>query len=68
MEIALDEPSTVVDFEMIGDKVAFSFDQHEVCVLVCFIDPRVRQIRNKASSRPGIFSSRPGISSRTLHF
>ena len=25
-------------------------------VLLCFIDPRVRKIRNKASSCPGIFS------------
>jgi len=32
-----------------------------VCVLLCFIDPRVRKIRNEASSCPGIFS-------RTLHF
>jgi len=30
-------------------------------VLLCFIDPRVRKIRNEASSCPGIFS-------RTLHF
>jgi len=30
-------------------------------VLLCFIDPRVRKIRNKASSGPGIFS-------RTLRF
>jgi len=30
-------------------------------VLLCFIDPRVRKIRNEASSSPGIFS-------RTLHF
>jgi len=61
MEIALDEPPMVVDPEMIGDEVAFSFDQHEVCVFLCFIDPKVRQIRSEASSRPG-------ISSRTLHF
>ena len=27
-----------------------------VCVLLCFIDPRVRKIRNEASSCPGIFS------------
>jgi len=26
------------------------------CVLLCFIDPRVRKIRNEASSCPGIFS------------
>jgi len=31
------------------------------CVLLCFIDPRVRKIRNEASSCPGIFS-------RTLRF
>ena len=31
------------------------------CVLLCFIDPRVRKITNKASSCPGIFS-------RTLRF
>ena len=31
------------------------------CVLLCFIDPRVRKIRNEVSSCPGIFS-------RTLHF
>ena len=31
------------------------------CVLLCFIDPRVRKIRNEASSCPG-------ISSRTLRF
>jgi len=31
------------------------------CVLLCFIDPRLRNIKNKASSCPGIFS-------RTLHF
>jgi len=30
-------------------------------VLLCFIDPRVRKVRNKASSCPGIFS-------RTLRF
>ena len=30
-------------------------------VLLCFIDPRVRKIRNEASSCPGIFS-------RTLRF
>jgi len=30
-------------------------------VLLCFIDPRVRKIRNEASSCPGIFS-------RTLYF
>jgi len=28
----------------------------EVCVLICFIDPRVRKIRNEASSCPGIFA------------
>ena len=28
----------------------------EMCVLLCFIDPRVKKIRNKASSCPGIFS------------
>ena len=32
-----------------------------VFVLLCFIDPRVRKIRNEASSCPGIFS-------RTLRF
>ena len=32
-----------------------------VCVLLCFIDPRVGKIRNEASSCPGIFS-------RTLRF
>ena len=32
-----------------------------VCVLLCFIDPRVIKIRNEASSCPGIFS-------RTLRF
>jgi len=26
------------------------------CVLLCFINPRVRKIRNEASSCPGIFS------------
>jgi len=26
-----------------------------MCVLLCFIDPRVRKIRNEASSFPGIF-------------
>ena len=31
------------------------------CVLLCFVDPRVRKIRNEASSCPGIFS-------RTLRF
>jgi len=31
------------------------------CVLLCFISPRVRKIRNEVSSRPGIFS-------RTLRF
>jgi len=31
-----------------------------VCVLLCFIDQRVRKIRNEVSSCPGIFS-------RTLH-
>jgi len=31
------------------------------CVLLCFIDPRVRKIRNEVSSCPGIFS-------RTLRF
>jgi len=31
------------------------------CVLLCFIDPRVRKIRNEVSSCPGIFS-------RTLYF
>jgi len=29
---------------------------HHFCVLLCFIDPRVRKIRNEASSCPGIFS------------
>jgi len=32
-----------------------------VCVLLCFIDPRVKKIRNEASNCPGIFS-------RTLRF
>jgi len=35
--------------------------RNNVLVLLCFIDPRVRKIRNEASSCPGIFS-------RTLHF
>ena len=30
-------------------------------LLICFVDPRVRKIRNEASNCPGIFS-------RTLHF
>jgi len=37
------------------------FGAAPVCVLLCFIDPRVRKIRNEASSCPGIFS-------RTLRF
>jgi len=32
-----------------------------MCVLLCFIDPRVTKIRNEASSCPGVFY-------RTLHF
>jgi len=31
METALDEPSVVVDPEVIGDTVAFSSKKHEVC-------------------------------------
>ena len=30
-----------------------------LCVLLCFIDPRVRKIRNEASRCSGIFSSTP---------
>jgi len=34
---------------------------HRWCVLLCFVDPRVRKIRNKASSCPGIFSRTLGV-------
>ena len=39
----------------------FSYFRKTVCVLLCFIDQRVRKIRNEASSCPDIFS-------RTLRF
>jgi len=29
---------------------------HVVCVLLCFINPRARKIRNEVSSCPGTFS------------
>jgi len=45
-------PST---FDMVGMGYGTFY------VLLCFIDPRVRKIRNEASSCPGIFS-------RTLRF
>ena len=46
---------------MKNKKIALSEIEILVCVLLCFIDPRVRKIRNVASSCPGIFS-------RTLRF
>jgi len=50
---------TLCDRSLLGSSFYSSLSSN--VVLLCFIDPRVRKIRNEASSCPGIFS-------RTLRF
>ena len=48
-------------FAYVGVNSTFS-----ACVLLCVIDPRVRTIRNQASSCPGIISRTFNVRERTL--